>query len=327
MAGSGIKRQKTGWAHLAAPDVADAVQDWRVWLGDQRRLSAATVRAYQADFGNFAQFMSGHRGGMLDLSLLADLDLADFRAWLAHEARRKLAARSRARALSSLKSFYMRLDARGMLHNHAIELVQMPKLGEALPKPLERGAARTLLDHAGADSDWQAARDVALVTLLYGAGLRIGEALALNREEWPTGKAPLRVVGKGNKTRLVPLLPVVRDAVADYLRHCPYESSALFLGVRGKRLNPDVFRARLRILRQQSGLPDYTSPHALRHSFATHLLEGGADLRVIQELLGHASLSTTQRYTKLDAHYLHDIYQSSHPRAGKQGQIRKKKHA
>jgi integrase/recombinase XerC len=286
-----------------AGDVAAAVAAWRQWLVSERRLAANTLEAYQRDVGFF-------------LTFLAD---ADFRAFLADRAGRGLGGRSQARAVASLRSFFGFLDRRGLVNNSALRSLRTPKAAPSLPRPLAEADALAAVDQAAAADAplWIAKRDAAVLLLLYGAGLRIGEALALNRAHAPQGEV-LRVIGKGSKERLVPVLPVVREAIADYLRHCPYPLSAgdpLFVGAQGGRLDPGVVQRQVRKLRARLGLPETATPHAFRHSFATHLLARGGDLRTIQELLGHASLSTTQRYTEVDAGKLIAAHRQAHPRA------------
>ena len=308
------------WAH---PEVADLVGAWLDWLAHQKRHSAATVKAYRTDLFAFLQFCAEHLGEPPDLDALLGLSAADFRAWLAARHRRGLARRSTARALAAVRSFYRFLDRQHGRHNPAAAALRTPRLEQRLPRPLSAPHIATLLDHPGAvdDPPWVGKRDLALLLLLYGAGLRIGEALGLDRRA--VGAAPaalgaLTVTGKGGKQRLVPILPAIAQALADYLDACPQHvagGAALFLGVRGKRLQSAVVRRRMQHLRRLAGLPENATPHALRHSFATHLLAGGADLRVIQELLGHASLSTTQGYTAVEGERLMKLYHRAHPRA------------
>ncbi len=267
----------------------------------------------------FLAFIARHRAGPPSLADLSDLNLGDFRAYLAHRAADGLAAASRSRGLAAVRGFFRFLERRGLAANAAIRLVRTPKVARSLPRPLEVGDALAAVDAAGAlvDEPWLAARDQALLLLLYGCGLRIGEALALDRRDAPEGDV-LVVTGKGRKQRLVPVLPVVREAIAAYLAVCPYPLPAeapLFLGARGARLDPAVAQRQVRRLRVALGLPETATPHALRHSFATHLLADGGDLRTIQELLGHASLSTTQRYTEVDASRIAAVHRRAHPRA------------
>ena len=304
-----------------------AVQGWYDRLAAERRASPHTLDAYARDLAAFLVFMMAHLGGPPTLAELAALKPGDFRAWLARRTREGLARSSTARALSVVRGFFRYLDREGLVHNAAIAAVRAPKLPHAVPRALSVVEAADVLDAAGeaAHDDapaWVAARDVAVFTLLYGCGLRLGEALGLARRdvaEWVDGTAESFVItGKGNKQRVVPVLPAVRNAVADYLRLYPGTLAAdgpLFVGLRGGRLHPRLVQGRLASLRAQLGLPAQATPHALRHSFATHLLAGDGDLRSIQELLGHASLSTTQRYTEVDAGRLMDVYAKAHPRA------------
>ncbi len=300
-------------------DVAEALAAWREWLRAERRASEHTLDGYDRDLRVFLAFIARHRAGPPSLADLSDLNLGDFRAYLAHRAADGLAAASRSRGLAAVRGFFRFLERRGLAANAAIRLVRTPKVARSLPRPLEVGDALAAVDAAGAlvDEPWLAARDQALLLLLYGCGLRIGEALALNRRDAPESDV-LVVTGKGRKQRLVPVLPVVREAIAAYLAVCPYPLPAeapLFLGARGARLDPAVAQRQVRRLRVALGLPETATPHALRHSFATHLLADGGDIRTIQELLGHASLSTTQRYTKVDASRIAAVHRRAHPRA------------
>jgi integrase/recombinase XerC len=298
---------------------------WLDWLAHQRRQSPATVKAYRTDLYGFVRFCAEHQGEPPALDGLLDLRPADFRAWLAARHRRGLARRSTARALAAVRSFYRFLDRQHGRHNPAAPALRTPRLEQRLPRPLSEQQVTTLLDECelddGAAEAWVIKRDLALCLLLYGAGLRIGEALALDRRAFgadPAGLRALRVTGKGGKERLVPILPEIATALADYLAAGPAPAAAgapLFVGVRGRRLQAAVVRRRMQRLRRRLGLPENATPHALRHSFATHLLAGGADLRVIQELLGHASLSTTQGYTAVEGERLMKLYRQAHPRA------------
>lgn len=282
-----------------------------------------TLDGYDRDLRVFFAFLARHRGGPPSLADLAELGLGDFRAYLAERAGEGLAASSRSRGLAAVRGFFRFLERRGLAANPAIRLVRTPKVARSLPRPLEVGDALAAVDAAGrlSDEPWLAKRDQALLLLLYGCGLRIGEALALNRRDAPAGDV-LVVTGKGRKQRLVPVLPVVREAIAAYLTACPHALPAdapLFLGARGGRLDPAVAQRQVRRLRSALGLPETATPHALRHSFATHLLADGGDLRTIQELLGHASLSTTQRYTAVDVSRLAAVHRRAHPRAQSRG--------
>jgi integrase/recombinase XerC len=299
---------------------------WLDYLTHERRASPRTVEAYGAGVSAFLSFAEHHRGESLTLADLGDISAADFRAYLA--ARRSgdhpLSPRSLSQALSALRTFYQWLDRRQGVANPALALVRGPRVKPGQPRPVSEDQARGLLVEAS-DPDgrpetfepWEAARDVAVLTLLYGCGLRISEALSLKRGDAPLADV-LRIVGKGAKTRMVPVLPAVTCAVDAYVAHLPFAlapDDALFRAKRGGALGPRRVQALMETLRGQLGLPDSATPHALRHSFATHLLGGGADLRTIQELLGHASLSTTQKYTEVDAAGLLAAYASAHPRA------------
>lgn len=306
----------------AQGDVCAALEAWQRWLGSERTVSAHTLSAYTADVALFLRFITEYRGGQPpSLAVLAALEGRDFRAWLSRRAMDGLTAASRARELAAVRNLFRWLDRSGRMHNPAIGQLTTPKVRRPAPRPLAEPDAARVMDAAGdeVDEPWIAARNRALFTLLYGCGLRIGEALALDRRDAPGGDA-LRVLGKGRKERVVPVLPAVRAAVADYLNQCPYDpgpDGPLFLGARGKRLAPAVAQRAMADLRRLLGLPDSLTPHALRHSFATHLLNDGADLRAIQELLGHASLSTTQRYTEVESERLLAVYNAAHPRARK----------
>jgi integrase/recombinase XerC len=307
-------------AHIhAGPDLARALEAWRDWLRAERRASPHTRDAYDRDMAAFLAFLSDHLGGVPDLGDLAALSAADFRAYLAARAKGGLSRASLARAMSSLRGFFKWLDRSGRLSNPALATVRAPRPPRPLPRPLAEEEALEALSTATElqDEPWLAARDLALFTLLYGCGLRLGEALALNIAQAPRGDGMV-ITGKGNKQRLVPVLPVVRQAIDVYLEQRPFSKAAdqpLFVGARGKRLNPGVVQRQMRRLRALLGLGERATPHALRHSFATHLLAKGGDLRTIQELLGHSSLATTQRYTQVDADRLAAIHGKAHPRA------------
>jgi len=309
---------------LATSDLAEAISAWQRWLVSERRASAHTIDGYGRDLSSFLTFLAEHRGGAPDLKTLQDLRASDFRAWLARRATDGLARSSTARALSTVRGFFRHLAREGVVDNAAALSVRGPKVPKSLPKAL---SAPDAVDLMGAVSDvasepWIAKRDIALLTLLYGCGLRIGEALSLRRRDIPprdeSGGGVLVVLGKGGKQRMVPVLGAVLDAIEVYVAACPFggtPESPLFLGSRGDVLNPGVAQRTVRRVRTLLDLPDTTTPHALRHSFATHLLAGGGDLRTIQELLGHASLSTTQRYTDVDQDRLMTVYEEAHPRA------------
>lgn len=302
-----------------AADLEAALAAWFAWLGGERRASANTLAAYRFDITDFLKFLSAYRGGTVRLGALATVKLGDFRAWLAQEAARNLQAASRARSVAGVRNFFKWLDKTGQLHNPAIGLLKTPKKPQRLPRPVSEREAEEMIDLARAEpaEGWVGLRDEALFVLLYGAGLRIGEALSLLRSDIEQGER-LVVTGKGNKQRIVPLIPVIRERLTRYLKACPHpieQNDKIFLGQRGEPLSPAVAQRQLRKVRRLLNLPDSATPHALRHSFASHLLADGADLRSLQELLGHSSLSTTQLYTKIDAAQLADAYRKAHPRA------------
>jgi integrase/recombinase XerC len=306
-----------------APDVDAEIGRWLAYLGAERRMSPKTLDAYRRDAGQFLGFMAEHLGGPPSLKQLAKLTPTDIRAFMA--ARRAAGAgnRSLMRALAGTRSFARFLERNGKGKVGALAAVRTPKLARTLPKPLTASAARQMTDvdlRAGEEREaWVLARDAAVLALLYGSGLRISEALGLTRQQAPLpGNDAVSVTGKGSKTRMVPVLPQVAKLVADYIALCPYElppDGPLFIGTRGGPLSPRIVQLAMARLRGALGLPDSATPHALRHSFATHLLARGGDLRAIQELLGHASLSTTQIYTAVDAERLLEVYASAHPRA------------
>ena len=315
-----LKQRGEAPAVSAEPAVARAVEDWRDWLAHERRTSPHTRAAYGRDLARFLGFLTEHLVFPPGLRDLEGLTQADFRGFLARRRGDGLSSASLARGLASLRGFFRFLDRAGLVRNTAISSVRTPKVPHSVPKALSAEEALDTMDAAAELSPvpWIASRDVAFFTLLYGCGLRIGEALALDRGQAPADGGPLVVTGKGDKQRMVPVLAVVADTVQAYLEACPYplgDTDPLFVGARGKRLNAGVMQRQMRHLRVRLGLPETASPHALRHSFATHLLSGGGDLRTIQELLGHASLSATQRYTEVDAHHLMAVHSESHPRS------------
>ena len=303
----------------APPSVYLAVDAWRIWLSDERRMSPNTVLAYAGDIRAFLTFICRHLGASPSLRDLELLTTADFRAYLAERSSRQMERTSTARAMATVRSFFRFLERRDLARNAAVFAIRTPKLPKAVPKPLSESEALGSIDRATdlCDESWLGLRDTALFLFLYGCGLRIGEALALNRRDAPRGDS-VRITGKGRKERIVPVLPAIANAIAAYLDACPYAlkgEDPLFVGLRGKRLNPGVVQRQMRRLRALLALPESATPHAFRHSFATHLLAGGGDLRTIQELLGHASLSTTQRYTEVDVARLSAVHRKTHPRA------------
>ena len=310
-------------AFAAEPAVVSAIEDWRAWLAHERRISNHTLDAYSRDLGSFLRFTAEHLGYAPGLQDLRALEPADFRGFLADRQARGLARSSTARAMSTLRNFFKFIERQGLVENAAIGGIKTPKVPRSVPKALDEVDA---LETVSAIEDlseepWIGKRDAAVLFLLYGCGLRIGEALGLNRDQVAKpGDAmdTIVVTGKGDKQRLVPVLPVVTKALGDYIDACPHDlalDGPLFVGKRGKRLSARMIQRQMGRVRALLGLPETATPHALRHSFATHLLAGGGDLRTIQELLGHASLSTTQRYTEVDAGRLKSVYDGAHPRA------------
>ena len=296
----------------------DALEGWLAHLGAVRDRSDNTLDAYRRDVLAFLSFLAGHLGDQQGTAALAGVTLRDIRSWMAHERGRGLSSRSLARALSAVKSFYRWLSDRDGFDATAVLSARAPKLKARLPRPLTETAAKDLLGvvEVQAAEPWVAARDVAVVTLLYGCGLRISEALSLSGEDAPLAET-LRIRGKGGKDRMVPVLPAARAAVEAYRDLCPHDLSpgtALFRGQRGGPLGPRAIQKVTEAARLQLGLPASATPHALRHSFATHLLGAGGDLRAIQSLLGHASLSTTQGYTAVDAARIMEAYTAAHPK-------------
>lgn len=290
-------------------------------LAGERRLSDKTVEAYQRDISAFLGFLAVYLDAEISLKTLEDLKPMEFRAYLAHRRRgdKPLSASSIARQLSALRTFFRYLDRRWAVKNDGLALIKGPRSKRPLPKALSVAGAAALLNTGDMDSGpaWIEARNTAVLILLYGAGLRISEALSLTPSQLPLGSS-LEITGKGGKSRMVPLLPIVSDAVQRYSSLCPYAvapDAPLFRGARGGALSPRIIQLEMQRLRSSLGLPESATPHALRHSFATHLLAGGGDLRTIQQLLGHASLSTTQRYTDVDASALMRVHKAAHPRA------------
>jgi integrase/recombinase XerC len=279
-----------------------------------------TISAYRTDVIDFIAFLTTHHAEPQGLAPLARVTTSDMRSWLAHLRHDNLSPRSMARKLSAVKSFYRWLAEREGFEPTAVLSARAPKFQKKLPRPLTEDAARAMIDTVELQStkSWQGARDAAVITLLYGCGLRISEALSLTGRDWPFGET-LRILGKGKKERIVPVLPITRRSVETYLSLCPYPldtDATLFRGARGGPLNPRTISKVTEKARMQLGLPSSATPHAMRHSFATHLLQAGGDLRAIQELLGHASLSTTQAYTAVDQVHLMQVYEACHPKAG-----------
>jgi integrase/recombinase XerC len=306
----------------AGADLATEAQGWTRHLAAQRRASPLTVEAYTRDLTHFFSFLTDHLGGRPDLASFAELKPADLRAFMAKRRSEGIESRSLMRALAALRSFARHLEREGKGKAAAFIAVRTPKIARSLPKPVPVRAAMDMMDvgtRAGETREpWVLARDAAVIGLLYGAGLRISEALGLKRRDAAKGFDSLTVIGKGAKTRSVPVIRPVAEAIDAYLQLCPYTlkpDGPLFVGAKGGQLSPRIIQLAVERLRGALGLPDSATPHALRHSFATHLLAGGGDLRAIQELLGHASLSTTQIYTAVDGARLMEAWRRAHPRA------------
>ncbi len=297
---------------------------WLSHLGAERRMSPKTVEAYERDVRQFLLFLAEHNGEQPSLKALAAIEPRDVRAFMASRRAEGIGSRSLMRSLAGARSFARYLERNGKGKVGALSAVRAPKVPKTLPKPITAVSAKRLVDtdlRAGEEREpWVLARDAAVLALLYGSGLRISEALGLKREAVPApGKGDsITVIGKGNKTRMVPVLPRVLELIAEYVALCPYDlpdQSPIFLGAKGGPLSPRIVQLTMARLRGALGLAETATPHALRHSFATHLLARGGDLRAIQELLGHASLSTTQIYTAVDTEQLLQVYRSAHPRA------------
>jgi integrase/recombinase XerC len=308
---------------FAAPNVAAEVVRWLAHIGDERRMSPKTLEAYRRDVQQFLGFLAEYRGGAPSLGELAKLTPADVRAFMAARRAGGIGGRSLMRQLAGVRSFARYLERNGKGKVAALVAVRAPKVPKTLPKPLAIADAKRITDvdlRAGEEREpWIFARDAAVLALLYGSGLRIAEALSLKREDAPpSGQVgTLTISGKGGKQRMVPVLPMVGSLIAEYVALCPYKlpsDGPLFVGAKGGPLSPRIIQLAMARLRGALGLSDTATPHALRHSFATHLLARGADLRAIQELLGHASLSTTQTYTAVDSERLLEAYRSAHPR-------------
>ena len=312
--------ENTASIGLISPAARDAAQPW---LDHQRSLNGAaenTLTAYQGDVVDFLAFITQHKGDRQGLTALSRITISDMRAWMARTRGESVGPRSMARKLSAVKAFYRWLAEREGFEPTAVLSTRSPKFQKKLPRPLAVDAAKALIDCVEVQDErpWVAARDVAVLTLLWGCGLRISEALGLTGRDAPLPNS-LRIIGKGGKERVVPVLPAARDAVDAYLRLCPYpqnNDAPLFRAIKGGPLRPRPIAKVMADARMQLGLPASATPHAMRHSFATHLLDAGGDLRAIQELLGHASLSTTQAYTAVDTARLMEVYNRAHPKAG-----------
>lgn len=308
-----------------AHDIQKAAFEWLQGLAKQRRLSPKTVEAYARDLRQFLTFLNTHLGSIVDIGDLIDLKPLDIRAFLADRRKADVQSRSLMRQLAALRSFARFLEREGHGMASAFSAISSPKVPQNLPRPLAANAAKAMTEtetRAGEDREqWILMRDAAVLGLLYGAGLRISEALQIKRQDAPVnGIEVVTIVGKGQKVRSVPVIVAVQTAIEGYIAQCPYQlpgNGPLFVGARGGPLSPRIIQLAVERMRGVLGLPDSATPHALRHSFATHLLSRGGDLRGIQELLGHASLATTQLYTKVDATRLMSAFDAAHPRAAR----------
>jgi len=305
---------------IADPTLLAERQAWLDALCDERRLSGNTLEAYERDTRQFLAFLTQHLAAPARLRDIGDLRPSDLRGFLAARRRDGAGPRTLGRGLAGLRSFLRHLERKGLANAAGASAVRSPKQPKSLPKPLSDRQAIAVVDahEQLAEEPWIRVRNAAVLALLYGCGLRISEALSLTPADFAGGPASLRIAGKGGKTRIVPLIAPARAGVEDYIEICPFPLSGdrpLFRGARGGALQPAIIQREMQKLRGALGLPDSATPHALRHSFATHLLAGGGDLRTIQELLGHASLSTTQVYTGVDSARLLEIYDRAHPRA------------
>lgn len=303
--------------YIASDEVKEKISQWQSWLKDERRYSIHTLDAYSRDLAIFLQFLEEHLGKIPTLKILQKADVRTFRAFLSNRNAKYIEKSSTARELSSLKNFYHWLAQNKIIDNTSLSIISSPKQGKILPKAIDVNDTFNVLEIVKdfSKQEWQGLRDVAILTILYGCGLRISEALSLNMGDINHNNF-LKIKGKGNKERLVPVLPIIREKIDAYLSACPYNiknGEALFLGARGERISPRIIQRNLEKVRRYLGLNDNLTPHALRHSFATHLLANGTDLRSLQELLGHASLSTTQRYTDVQIETLKKEYSKSHP--------------
>lgn len=307
--------------YIADGRLLTAIEEWQRWLKTEKRCSGHTAAAYGRDLAFFLKFLQDYTAKTPSFDILGKMEVTDFRAYLAARTQEGIGRTSLARNMSTLRNFFNFLERNALLSNPAINVIHSPSIPKALPKPLTREQAFNVIRTAGElqEAAWLKKRDMAFVTLLYGCGLRIGEALSLDVKDRPASDV-MTILGKGHKERVVPVLPVVREMINAYLKERPDgapDNAPLFIGARGERVNPGVMQRQMRKIRDMLGLPETATPHALRHSFATHLLSDGSDLRTIQELLGHSSLSTTQRYTGLDADRMMEVYTHAHPRAKK----------
>ncbi|MFT6106438.1 MAG: integrase/recombinase XerC [Rickettsiales bacterium] len=297
---------------LANQETQDSVSDFLIYLSAEKRSSIHTIKSYQNDISYFFLFFKNHSNSLITKTVLENLTLQDFRSWLSYRHEKDLSNSSTARSISCLRSFFKFMNRHQIVVNHAIENLKTPKLKKPIPKAIDKIDIDSIISLVGefSKTEWSKKRDLALLTLIYGSGLRISEALSLTKNHLNEGFVVM--TGKGNKQRLVPILPIVSQRIDDYLAILPHKignDDPIFLGLRGKKYQAASFEKLVQNIREFLNLPNSVTPHAFRHSFATHLLESGADLRTIQELLGHSSLSTTQRYTKIDKKRLLEVYE------------------
>lgn len=300
-------------------DLQEALSKWNSFLKQEKNLSDNTIRAYNIDMQNFLSFYNEFNNKQPCIDDLSKVDLVDFRSWLSEKAIQGILPDSRARSIAGVRNFFHFMDKNGIMHNASIDILNSPKKSKRLPRPVDKNAIKEILDFAeeNAKTEWVGKRDRALFTLLYACGLRISEGLNLNFSDIHENADSIVITGKGNKQRVVPILKIAKDAIFKYINSCPFtfeKETPLFLGKQGKRLNPGVAERTLREIRYMLGLPNSLTPHAFRHSFATHILSDGGDLRSIQDMLGHSSLQTTQKYTKIDEEHLKQVYANCHPR-------------
>ncbi len=300
-------------------DTAEQLQQFLTHIRHQKRFSDHSISAYQIDLLAFMEFIAQHKAQLVNLQLLGELGMSDFRAWLSYRLNKNYAKSSTARALAAVRSFYRYCERIGLVSNKALKTLKTPKLKQSVPKAIDADKTLAVMDNIAnfAEESWVNHRNLAIFLLLYGCGLRLSEALNLQLSQIKSQKI-LYIIGKGQKQRIVPILPIVENAVMEYVKSCPFAiepEGILFYGVKGKKLSPRLVQLAMEQMRHQCGLEDTATPHALRHSFATHLLANGGDLRSVQELLGHSSLSTTMRYTKVDLDSLMRTYAKAHPRA------------
>lgn len=289
--------------------------NWLEWLKLEKLSSVATIRNYSTDIRVFMVFINHHKSSNISVSLIKELSISDFRAWISSLHNSNIKSISLARKISAIKNFFKYLSKFEQIENNNIFAIRSPKLSKSLPRPLLEEDAKMAIENIATISqdNWVNLRDMAILALIYGCGLRISEALSINKSQ--INNDYLSIVGKGKKERIIPVLPIVRQYINNYLEQCPYHiDNEIFVSIKGEPLSADLFRVQVRKLRKKFGLNDKVTPHAFRHSFATHLLAGGADLRAIQDLLGHEDLSTTERYTLIETSKLVEVYNKFHPR-------------